>query len=480
MSHRRDRSNELIVAIVVIGTLAVALTFGIILTLSSHVEDDTGPKDTPRPIADASIEATNLSSTLESTITPSPSFTPTPLAPTRTPKPPGVPTLTPTKTPTDTPTVTPTPTDRPTLTPTNTSRPPTDTIEPTPKVDSAATEAALFEQTHEALDAMLTQEAIDQTATANSWTATPEPTDAPTNTPKPPSVPTLTPTKTPTDTPTVTPTPTDRPTQTPSATPSTTPSITPSLTATYTPTTTHTPTDTPPPTATDTPSSTPTATVTLTFTPYPTLTPSITPFGGDQTATPNASGCIVPEDWIVYVIQPGNTMFGLARRFNTTVDDLSGANCFDDPDNITAGQILYVPPGSDVAPHEGITTGTDSTPAAGETSSVAPGNYGSFNCENPSFTITNPKPGTILRGTFAIYGTAAHPNFQFYRLQISGSGTNPADFATLNVYQKPVMNGELGTVNTGAFAPGDYWLRLTVVDNTGNYPPECTVQVRFN
>jgi hypothetical protein len=27
-----------------------------------------------------------------------------------------------------------------------------------------------------------------------------------------------------------------------------------------------------------------------------------------------------------------------------------------------------------------------------------------------------------------------------------------------------VINGELGTVNPAAFAPGDYWLRLTVVD----------------
>jgi hypothetical protein len=49
----------------------------------------------------------------------------------------------------------------------------------------------------------------------------------------------------------------------------------------------------------------------------------------------------------------------------------------------------------------------------------------------------------------------------------------------LQVYQTPVVSGELGTINTAAFAPGDYWLRLTVVDITGNYPPQCTVHVRF-
>jgi murein DD-endopeptidase MepM/ murein hydrolase activator NlpD len=207
--------------------------------------------------------------------------------------------------------------------------------------------------------------------------------------------------------------------------------------------------------------------MTLTFTPYPTLTPSITPFGGDQTATPAASGCPIPEDWVAYVIQPGNTLFSLSRRFGVTVDELAGANCIADPNNITAGQILYVPPGSNITPPQ---TGTTIAPT---------GNYTSFDCGDPSWTITQPRPGTVLHGTFAVYGTATHPEFSFYRLQISGSGTDDADFATWQVYQTPVVNGELGTINTAAFAPGDYWLRLTVVDITGNYPPQCTVRVRF-
>jgi hypothetical protein len=168
------------------------------------------------------------------------------------------------------------------------------------------------------------------------------------------------------------------------------------------------------------------------------------------------------------VIQPGNTMFALALQFGVTVDELAAANCISHPDNITAGQILYVPPGSNVTPQP---TGPGTAPSAG--------NYGSFDCGNPSWTITQPRPGTVLRGTFAVYGTATHPQFSFYRLQISGSGTNDADFATLQVYQTPVTNGQLGTINTAAFAPGDYWLRLTVVDITGNYPPQCTVRVRF-
>jgi LysM repeat protein len=161
-------------------------------------------------------------------------------------------------------------------------------------------------------------------------------------------------------------------------------------------------------------------------------------------------------------------MFALARRFKVSVNDLARANCIANPNDITTGQFVYVPPGSNVTPFPASTAGV--TPS---------GAYPSFDCGNPAATIVQPVPGTVLRGTFAIYGTATHPDFQFYRLQISGSGTNDADFATLQVYRTPVFNGELGTVNTAAFAPGDYWLRLTVVDNTGNYLPQCTVRVQF-
>ncbi len=208
----------------------------------------------------------------------------------------------------------------------------------------------------------------------------------------------------------------------------------------------------------------------MTFTPYPSLTPSITPFGGERTPSPAPSGCDVPAGWQQYVIQRGDTLFALARRWRITVEALARANCIDDRSNITAGLILYAPPGSNVTPFP---------TATGVAGSVATGNYTSFDCGNPGATITDPRPGAILRGTFAVYGSATHPDFQFYRLQVSGAGTGDGEFVTLNVYHEQVSGGQLGTINTLAFTPGDYWIRLTVVDNTGNYPPQCTVKVRF-
>jgi LysM repeat protein len=42
-----------------------------------------------------------------------------------------------------------------------------------------------------------------------------------------------------------------------------------------------------------------------------------------------------------YVVQPGDTMSGIAAQLGTTVEDLAAANGIADPDLIYAGQKLY-------------------------------------------------------------------------------------------------------------------------------------------
>lgn len=51
-----------------------------------------------------------------------------------------------------------------------------------------------------------------------------------------------------------------------------------------------------------------------------------------------------------YVVQPGDTLWGISRRFNTTVDALVRANNIPNPNLIYVGQVLQVPDGTGPTP----------------------------------------------------------------------------------------------------------------------------------
>ena len=54
---------------------------------------------------------------------------------------------------------------------------------------------------------------------------------------------------------------------------------------------------------------------------------------------------------MIYIVQPGDTLFLLARRFNTTVNDILVANPqIVDPNIIFAGQVIFIPVGSEIPP----------------------------------------------------------------------------------------------------------------------------------
>ena len=74
-----------------------------------------------------------------------------------------------------------------------------------------------------------------------------------------------------------------------------------------------------------------------TVTPTPAATPTFTP-----TPTPTPTPCVLRFGWPVYVVQPGDTLFSLARLTGSTVEELKRANCLFD-ERIYAGQRLYVP-----------------------------------------------------------------------------------------------------------------------------------------
>lgn len=140
-------------------------------------------------------------------------------------------------------------------------------------------------------------------------------------------------------------TPTDTPTETQTPTPTSTPTETP--TATLTPTETQTPTGTP--TATPTATSTATPTATATGTQTPTSTPTVTPTG--VTATPTPTSTPIPTFTpgpcaYTYVVRFGDTLWSIARRFGTTVQAIAQANGIVNINYIRVGQVLCIPGGT--------------------------------------------------------------------------------------------------------------------------------------
>lgn len=77
----------------------------------------------------------------------------------------------------------------------------------------------------------------------------------------------------------------------------------------------------------------------LGYTNYPSV---IKKAGLNHLSASSPSPSPVPE-YITYVIQPGDTLSGIARRYGTTVTALTQLNKLSDPDKIYAGNTLKVP-----------------------------------------------------------------------------------------------------------------------------------------
>ena len=72
--------------------------------------------------------------------------------------------------------------------------------------------------------------------------------------------------------------------------------------------------------------------------------PTIVPLStqGPQPTSP-APSCTPRNDWPVYTVEAGDTLYSIADRSDTTVDTLQAANCLADPNTIGVGQSLRVP-----------------------------------------------------------------------------------------------------------------------------------------
>lgn len=79
----------------------------------------------------------------------------------------------------------------------------------------------------------------------------------------------------------------------------------------------------------------------------PPQTQTSTPSTGESVSPTNTppldTSCTPRTDWITYTVVRGDTLFSIAQRANSSVSELTTANCLDDPTQISAGQRLYVP-----------------------------------------------------------------------------------------------------------------------------------------
>jgi hypothetical protein len=75
-----------------------------------------------------------------------------------------------------------------------------------------------------------------------------------------------------------------------------------------------------------------------------------------------------------------------------------------------------------------------------------------------------------------LIGTVDIPNFGFYKYEIAPAGSDT--WATIAAGRSVVKDGPLGRWDTSALTPGDYQVRLVVVDNQGTILSPCVVPVR--
>jgi hypothetical protein len=97
-------------------------------------------------------------------------------------------------------------------------------------------------------------------------------------------------------------------------------------------------------------------------------------------------------------------------------------------------------------------------------------------CIPGQIMITSPKPGSIIKGQVELSGTADIPNFGFYKYEFSPIGLD--SWSTIGADRKITRESPLGNWDTSEVTPGDYELRLVVIDNLGNSFPPCIVLLR--
>lgn len=94
-------------------------------------------------------------------------------------------------------------------------------------------------------------------------------------------------------------------------------------------------------------------------------------------------------------------------------------------------------------------------------------------CIPDEIFISYPENDQVVSGVVEIKGSANITDFGFYKFEISAANTD--NWLTIQAGDEPTMDGMLGFWDTTQLDPGNYSLRLVVVDNQGVQRDPCAV-----
>jgi len=97
----------------------------------------------------------------------------------------------------------------------------------------------------------------------------------------------------------------------------------------------------------------------------------------------------------------------------------------------------------------------------------------SAGCIENEVMITYPENNSTISGIVEVEGTVNVTDFGFYKFEISAADTN--NWLTIQAGDSPKEEEVLGFWDTAQLDPGNYFLRLVVVDNQGIQLEPCSV-----
>ncbi len=116
-------------------------------------------------------------------------------------------------------------------------------------------------------------------------------------------------------------------------------------------------------------------------------------------------------------------------------------------------------------------------PPTPEPPTAEPQVFASAACGDGRSLISGLGVNQVLSGVASVTGNATHEAFQYYKMEYAPGANAGGGFVYFAGSNVPISGGVLGNLDTRSLPNGEYTIRLTVVDQSGNFPPPCDVTI---